>query len=256
MQLIDTHAHIYAEEFEPDRAEMIERAKLAGLEHILMPNIDQQSIGPMYALADQFPGFCLPMMGLHPCSVTAAFDKQLHEIEKHLSDRRFVAIGEIGIDLYWDKSTFEYQKHAFNTQCEWALDMNLPVVIHSRDSTSEIIGLLKKMPRIPRGVFHCFGGSLEESREIVDLGMYLGIGGVLTFKNSALSTILKEIDITRLLLETDAPYLAPVPHRGKRNEPSYLLFVIEKMSEVFRLSSDELGEITSQNARALFEIGQ
>jgi TatD DNase family protein len=251
--MIDTHAHIYAEEFNDDRDVMIQRAKDAGITQILMPNIDEISIEPMMQLAIQYPGFCVPMMGLHPCYVKDHYKEQLDLIRQELDKGSFIAVGEIGIDLYWDKTTLTQQQEAFLIQCGWAFDRNLPVAIHSRESTRLLIELLQNMPNRPGGVFHCFGGSVEEAEDILAMGMYLGIGGVVTFKNSNLSDVLKSVGMDRILLETDAPYLAPVPYRGKRNEPSYLKEVVKKMSEIFVVSEAEVILKTSENARQLFK---
>lgn len=251
--MIDTHAHIYAEEFDADSDEMIQRARNSGISRILMPNIDVDSIGPMMQLAEKYPGFCVPMMGLHPCYVGENPEAQLALIREKLFAGNFVAVGEIGIDLYWDKTTLPQQQMAFLTQCEWAVDLNLPVAIHSRESTRLLIDLLSNLSKRPGGVFHCFGGSLDEARDILAMDMYLGIGGVVTFKNSNLSEVLAEIGLDRLILETDSPYLAPVPYRGKRNEPSYVKEVVGKLSQIFGMPESEVISRTTQNALRLFK---
>jgi TatD DNase family protein len=251
--MIDTHAHIYAEEFNEDRDLMLQRAKDAGVTQILMPNIDEMSIEPMMQLANQHPGFCVPMMGLHPCYVKENYEEQLSFIRQELDKRTFIAVGEIGIDLYWDKTTLPQQQDAFLIQCSWAAEKHLPVAIHSRESTRLLIDLLQPLKERPTGVFHCFGGSLEEAQDIVSMGMYLGIGGVVTFKNSNLSEVLNEVGIDRVILETDAPYLAPVPYRGKRNEPYYLQQVVKKLSDILGLSEEAVISKTSENARRLFK---
>lgn len=251
--MIDTHAHIYAEEFNEDRDLMIQRAKDAGVTQILMPNIDEISIEPMMQLSNQYPGFCLPMMGLHPCYVKDHYKRQLEMIRQELDQGTFIAVGEIGIDLYWDKTTLPQQRDAFLIQCAWAAEKLLPVAIHSRESTRLLIDLLQPLKERPKGVFHCFGGSLEEAKDIVSMGMYLGIGGVVTFKNSNLSEVLTKVGLDYVILETDAPYLAPIPYRGKRNEPSYLQQVVKKLSDIFGHSEEEVVLKTSENARRLFK---
>lgn len=251
--MIDTHAHIYAEEFDADRKEMILRAQAAGLTQILMPNIDEDSIEPMKKVAREYPGYCIPMMGLHPCYVKENPHEQLETILKELDKGGYVAVGEIGIDLYWDKSTLPQQQEAFVIQCGWAFDRKLPVAIHSRESTRLLIDLLQPMQNRPGGVFHCFGGSVEEAEDIISMGMYLGIGGVVTFKNSNLSEVLKQVGPDRIILETDSPYLAPVPYRGKRNEPVYMVEVVKKLSEVLGISEKEVISKTTENARQLFQ---
>lgn len=252
MQLIDTHAHLYAEEFDADRTEMIQRALDTGLTRMYLPNIDSTSIEGMLALEAQFPGQCLAMMGLHPCYVKENYREELALVKSWLEKRSFPAIGEIGIDLYWDKTFVHEQEEAFLTQVEWAKQYDLPIVIHSRESMDLIIELLKPVrhERL-RGIFHCFTGTVAQAEAAIELGFLLGIGGVLTFKKSGLDAVLSEIDLKRLVLETDAPYLAPTPFRGKRNESSYLLKVAEKLAEVKGVNLNEVAEVTTQNALQL-----
>lgn len=253
MSFIDTHAHLYAEQFDEDREEMMQRALAAGVEQFFLPNIDSSSIEAMLRLEQAYPDRCFPMMGLHPCSVNANYKQELKIVEQWLNKRSFVAVGEIGIDLYWDKTFFEEQKTAFIQQTHWALERQLPIVIHSRESTEILIDLLGSLQDGNlSGIFHCFGGSVEEAKAIIDLGFYLGIGGVLTFKKSGLAQTLESIDLKHLVLETDAPYLAPTPFRGKRNESAYLLKVAEKLAEVKGLPLEEIGRITAKNAQAVF----
>lgn len=253
MQLIDTHAHLYAEEFDTDRTEMIQRALDTGLTRMYLPNIDSSSIEGMLALEAQFPGQCLAMMGLHPCYVKENYQEELALVKSWLEKRSFPAIGEIGIDLYWDKTFVSEQEEAFLTQVKWAKQYDLPIVIHSRESMDLIIELLKPVrhERL-RGIFHCFTGTVTQAEAAIELGFLLGIGGVLTFKKSGLDAVLSEIDLKHLVLETDAPYLAPTPFRGKRNESSYLLKVAEKLAEVKGVSLNEVAAITTQNALQLF----
>lgn len=254
MKLIDTHAHLYAKAFNNDRAEMIRRAVERGVTQFYLPNIDSSSIEAMLALEAEYPDRCYPMMGLHPCSVQAdTWEAELATVRAWLEKRHFCAVGEIGIDLYWDKSTLPIQEEAFRTQIAWALEYDLPIVIHSRESTEEILAILADIgnDRL-RGIFHCFTGDVEQARRAVDLGFYLGIGGVLTFKNSGLDQTIAQIDLEQLVLETDAPYLAPAPYRGKRNESAYVYQVAEKLAEVKGTSLDEIARVTTANAEKIF----
>ncbi|HKK74156.1 MAG TPA: TatD family hydrolase [Saprospiraceae bacterium] len=255
MRLIDTHAHLYAEQFDKDRAAMIARAREVGVRQFFLPNIDRNSIPGMLELEKKYPGQCFAMMGLHPCSVKEDYEQELAAVRKWLDKRSFAAVGEIGIDLYWDKTFFEQQKDAFLKQVHWAKELDLPIVIHSREATDIIIDLLAALPEgTARGIFHCFGGSPEQARRIIDLGFYLGIGGVVTFKKSGLDKTLAEIDLEHLVLETDAPYLAPTPYRGKRNESAYIYKVAEKIAEIKERELEEVAQITSRNADAIFSL--
>src|SRR5882757_1249798 len=253
MRLIDTHCHLYGKEFAGDIAETIQRAEKEGVEKFYLPAIDSESLDALLALEDRYPGKCIGMTGLHPCSVKADYASELKLVEDWLSRRPWVAIGEIGLDFYWDR-TFEPQQYeAFHRQTEWALQYDIPIVIHSRDSMAESIALVREHQKGKlRGIFHCFGGDAASAREIVDLGFYLGIGGVLTYKNSGLPAALQEIDLEHLVLETDAPYLSPVPFRGKRNESSYLKYVVAKLAEVKRVPVEEVARITTKNAEKIF----
>ncbi len=254
MILIDTHTHLYSDRFEEDRSEMIKRAIASNVEKMYLPNVDVDTIDGMLALEKEFPDNCFSMMGLHPTSVKEDYKKQLSVMENWLTKRDFVAIGEIGIDLYWDKTFIKEQIDAFKIQIEWAKQKDIPFVIHARDSTDEVIQVLNETHHSKmRGIFHCFGGSLEEAKKIIDLGFYLGIGGIVTFKNSKLGETLENIDLKHIVLETDAPYLTPMPYRGKRNESAYVNFVAEKLSDIKECSLREIAEITTQNALNLFE---
>lgn len=254
IRLIESHAHIYAKAFKPDLDAAIERAREAGVERIYMPNVDHESIDAMMEVAARYPDYCIPMMGLHPCSVKKGFERDLYEVEDWLNRGGFCAVGEMGTDLYWDKTFFEEQKEAFNIQCELARRFQLPVVIHCRESIPETIELARPWAeKGVTGVFHCFSGSPEQAEQITAMGFRLGIGGVATFKNGGLEPTLEAIGLEQLLLETDAPYLAPVPHRGKRNEPAYLQLVAEKIATVTGREVGEIGEITSRNALTLFQ---
>ncbi|MCW3807270.1 TatD family hydrolase [Plebeiibacterium marinum] len=256
MGIIDTHSHIYLEQFDDDRDEMIRRAFEAGLEKILMPNIDVESIKAMMDLHDKYPENCIPMMGLHPTSVGEGYQKQLDEMFGQLQKHRFCAIGEIGIDLYWDKTYLSQQLEAFRIQLNWAKEFELPVVIHARDAFDEIFQVLDGMDMQGiTGVFHSFSGTEEHARKILDYqNFYLGINGVVTFKNSGLDKIVREIGYEKLLLETDAPYLTPTPFRGKRNEPAYINYVVQKLADIFEVSQTEIEDVTTANARDLFNL--
>lgn len=254
MKIIDTHSHIYSEEFDNDIDEVIDRAKKVGVESILMPNIDTSSIARLHHISDKYSGYCIPMMGLHPTSVNENWQAELDAIKQELTKRQYIAIGEIGLDLYWDKTYEEEQKRAFEEQLRWSIDYNLPVAIHSRDAIPQCISCIRNVGAEKlKGVFHSFGGTEEELSGILSLGGFmLGINGVVTFRNSTLSTVLRNTDLSHIIVETDAPYLAPVPYRGKRNESSYTLNVIQKLAEIYDLTVDEVGEITSKNAKILF----
>ncbi|MBC7390735.1 MAG: TatD family hydrolase [Opitutaceae bacterium] len=255
MVLIDTHVHLYADEFHADLDSVISKAKENGVVKMLMPNVDIHSINVMNEVALTYPGVCFPMIGLHPCYVKEDFQTQLEDIKAELDSNKYIGVGEIGLDLYWDKTFYEEQKISFETQLKWAIEKNLPVSIHSRSATREALEIIKHLSNKKlKGVFHCFSGTLEEANEIMDQGLYLGIGGVVTFKNGGLDKILPEIPLKNIVLETDAPYLAPIPFRGKRNESSYLTFVAKKVAEIYNVPTEEVSKITSQNANSLFTL--
>lgn len=255
MNLIDTHTHLYLEQFDEDRLEVLKRAKESGLEYCLLPNIGLKSIQPMLALHQLDPGFLPIMIGLHPSDVKADYKEVLAKLEEELDSRKCIAVGEIGMDLYWDKTFKAEQEDAFRIQCQWAIDRDLPISLHNRDAYEDIIRILKeiKHPKL-RGIFHCFGGNEEQAKEVISLGFELGIGGVVTFKNSNLGNDLANIDPKHIVLETDAPFLTPAPHRGKRNEPKYLELVVNKLSEVYSIPAEEMAEITTQNAKRVFQL--
>lgn len=254
--LIDTHTHLYLEQFNEDREQVIQNAIDAGLGKFFLPNIDMESIPDMMAMVHQYPNVCYPMMGLHPCSVKVGFETELNQIYDALADKPIIAIGEIGIDMFWDKSTLPLQREAFRIQVQWAKDMRLPIVIHARDSYNELFEELNVLNDDQlSGVFHCFTGSLQQADKILSYGnFYLGIGGVATFKNSGLNNVLPHVPLNRLILETDSPYLAPVPHRGKRNESAYTALVAQHLSHVLDKPYTEIEEQTTQNARNLFQV--
>lgn len=250
--IIDTHAHLYLEQFNPDIDEVVKRARDAGVEEIYLPNISSKTIEPLFRLCDRYPEFFKPMLGLHPVYVKEDFRRELEIIESRLDERPIIAIGEIGTDAYWDDRFLPQQKEAFDIQCEWALERNLPIVIHARDSMDLQIELVEKWDSSLKGVFHCFTGTIEQARRILDLDFFLGIGGILTYKKSTLGEVIEEVGYDRLVLETDAPYLPPVPYRGKRNESSYLPHVAEKLSELFGIEVADVERITTENTKKIF----
>jgi TatD DNase family protein len=253
MQITDTHSHIYLDDFDQDRSEMLKRAEMEGVKKILMPAIDSITHEKVIESENLNQGQCIAMMGLHPCSVKENFMDELAIVKKYLTQRKFIAVGEIGLDFYWDKTFIKEQFEAFHKQIEWGLEFNLPIVIHSRNSIDQCVEVVKlRQNGKLKGVFHCFSGSLVQANEIIELGFYLGIGGVLTYKNSGLDKVLEQIDMKHLVLETDAPYLTPVPFRGKRNECSYIKYVAQKLAEVKRISLEEVADITTVNAEKLF----
>lgn len=255
MKLIDTHAHIYLEDFADDRLAMLDRARKAGVGKILMPAIDSATHSAMLKLEKDSPGFCSSMMGLHPCSVNESFLEELAKIEQYLTEQKFVAVGEIGLDFYWDVSFKEQQYTAFRRQIELAITYDLPIAIHSRNATGECIEVVKEYEKSSlKGVFHCFSGSPEQAAQIIELGFYLGIGGVLTFKNAGLDKVIRDIAIAHILLETDAPYLAPAPFRGKRNECSYISYTAQKLADLKETTVENIVTVTTSNAQKLFGL--
>lgn len=257
MLLADTHIHLYAEEFEADRSQLIEEARSQGVGLFLMPNIDAGSVAGMMELAAGYKGVCLPMMGLHPCYIKEDFRDQLSLVKKHLFENRdqFVGVGEIGLDFYWDLTFKKEQELAFREQAMWAHELGLPISIHSRNSTAELITILRdlKLDGL-KGVFHCFSGDMNQADEVMHLGFHLGIGGVVTFKNSSLAEIVRQVPLEYIVLETDGPYLAPAPFRGKRNVPAYLRLIAEKIASLKNLSLETIAAQTTRNARLLFNL--
>ena len=254
LQFIDTHAHLYSAKFETDRDDMIRRAIKAGVTRMYLPNIDAASIEAMLALEAAFPENCFAMMGLHPCSVQPdTYEQELATVEQHLAARKWVGVGETGIDLYWDKKTLDIQKLAFARQITWAKEFQLPIIIHARDSNHECLKVVREgQDGRLRGIFHCFSGTLEEAKEMIDLGFMLGIGGTITYPKSELPGVLREIPLEHIVLETDAPYLPPVPHRGKRNESAYVPLVAEMLSEAKVLPLAQIARVTTANALRMF----
>lgn len=254
MTATDTHTHLYSKEFDSERNALIQTAIEGGVTRFFMPNVDSESIAGMFQVEKAFPSNCFAMMGLHPCSVNAKYQQELQVVEYWLSKRKFVAIGEIGIDLYWDKTFFEQQQDAFRTQINLAKKYQLPYVIHSRNSFDEVMEIVNEFKEDKiKAIFHCFSGNVEQAEKVIAAGDFkLGIGGVVTFKNSGLDKVVEAIDLKHLVLETDAPYLAPAPHRGKTNLPEYLMLVARKIAELKKISVEEVIEVTTKNSIEVF----
>jgi TatD DNase family protein len=250
---IDTHAHLYSEDFKPDLAAVLSRSEEAHVKKIYMPNIDHTSVDGMMEIEAKAPATYFAMMGLHPCSVKKDFERELYLVEDWLNKRKFAAVGEMGTDLYWDKTFWDEQQEAFKVQVQWAKKLGLPLVIHCRESMNETIELLKPYAdgRLT-GIFHCFSGSVEQAKKITEMNFYLGLGGVATFKNGGLDKVIPELDLSRIVLETDSPYLAPVPHRGKRNEPAYIPLIAQQICEFRKITTEELQVATTTNALKVF----
>ena len=249
----DTHAHIYSEEFKPDLGDALRRSEESEIHKIYMPNVDHTSIDAMMEVESRNPARCFSMMGLHPCSVKKDFEKELYIVEDWLGKRNFSAVGEMGTDLYWDKTFWKEQQEAFKIQVQWAKKFDLPIVIHCRESIDETIELLRPFADGKlTGIFHCFSGNAEQAKKMIDMNFYLGIGGVVTFKNGGIDKVLPDIDLNRIVLETDSPYLAPVPHRGKRNEPSYISLIAKKICELKKITLDELSQQTEATVKKIF----
>lgn len=255
MQLIDTHSHLYLPEFDSDRDQVVNRAIQQGVEKICLPNIDTGSVKPLLALVKKYPEHCFPMMGLHPSSVKKNYRDKLEKIHEHLTKSNFIAIGEIGIDLYWNDMYREEQMAAFREQVSLAQKYQLPIVIHVRESFDEVFQILNEFKsNYPKGIFHSFTGNKIHARRAIEMGFKLGIGGIVTFKNSGIDIVVKDIDTKHIVLETDSPYLAPVPKRGKRNESSYLVYTARKIAELHKVTVEEIADITTQNAKKLFNL--
>lgn len=255
MNFIDTHTHLYLDEFDADRRETVEAAIAAGVDKLMLPNIDSASVHPMLSLCEAFPDHCFPMIGLHPTSVKENYMDELAAMECWLLDRKFYGIGECGIDLYWDKTFYQEQEYVFRHHIDLALAYDLPLIVHIRESFNDVIRILKDVNKPDlRGIFHCFSGSVEQARQATGLGFSLGLGGVITFKNNKMQETLKQVDLKHLVLETDAPFLAPVPYRGKRNEPAYIPLIAEKVAGIKGISLQEVSEATTSNALKLFGL--
>jgi len=253
--ITDTHTHLYSEQFDQDRDAMIQRAKDAGVQRFFIPAIDSSYTERMFSLKENYPNDVFLMMGLHPTSVKENFKSELQHVKDCIDKKSFVAIGEIGIDLYWDKTFLAEQQEAFQLQIQWAKQKNLPIVIHCREAFDEIFEILEleKAPNL-RGIFHCFTGTLEQAKKAISYNMKLGIGGVATFKNGKIDTFLSQIPLQNIVLETDAPYLSPVPFRGKRNESSYITYVVEKLATIYEVSFNDIAKITTENSKEVFGI--
>lgn len=252
MYFIDTHTHIYLPEFDDDRDAAMQRAREASVEITIMPAIDSTTHSAMLRVESTYKN-CYSMIGLHPCSVNQAYEKELTIIDEHLKKRKFIAIGEAGLDFYWDKTFTKQQYEAFHKQIEMAFQHHLPIVIHSRNAMDECIDVVREHQGV-KGVFHCFSGSHEQAEKIIELDFMLGIGGVVTFKNAGVDKVIEKVGLKNVILETDAPYLAPVPYRGKRNEPSYIKLIAEKLSSLCNLTVEQTAELTTRNARNLFKL--
>jgi TatD DNase family protein len=255
MILTDTHTHLYYETDNTKRDELIERCKENHIGRLFLPNVDASSVPLVFSLVKSFPDICFPMLGLHPCSVKPGWADELNAFKTVIDEHKIVAIGEIGIDLYWDKTTLTEQIQAFKTQIAWAKELKLPIVIHSRDSFNEVYEVLKQeQDENLRGIFHCFTGTLEQANKAIDLNFYLGIGGVVTYKNSGLDKVVEQIDLKHIVLETDSPYLTPVPYRGKPNESSYLIYIAQKVAELHQTDLETVAEITTGNSKRIFGV--
>ncbi|MEJ6793760.1 MAG: TatD family hydrolase [Flavobacteriales bacterium] len=253
--MIDTHTHMFSSQFDEDREQIVKECIESGIETLLLPNINSETIDAMWSLCDLFPKNCFPMIGLHPCDVKEDYQKELDIVLQELKNRKYVAVGEIGIDLHWDKTTVDIQKNAFDQQIKWAIEFDLPIAIHIRESFEEVFEVLEQNihPKL-RGVFHCFTGTLEQAQKAISMGFMLGVGGVVTFKNSGVDKVLENIDLKHLVLETDSPYLAPTPLRGKRNDSRNLQLICDKLAQLNDLESSEVARITSKNAQTLFKL--
>jgi len=255
MQFIDTHTHLFLPEFDADRDQVIANAQKEGVEKLLLPNVDSSTLERLNDLVKKYPDFCLPMIGLHPTSVKEDFKDELELVENYLKDNKVCAIGEIGMDLYWDKTFLKEQEKVFRSQISLAKKYDLPVVIHARDSFDEIFNIMEDVIDDKlNGVFHAFTGNNEQAKKITEWGFKIGLGGILTFKNSGLDKVVNNIDINHIVLETDSPYLAPVPKRGKRNESSYIIYIAQKLAEIKNISVSEVAQVTTRNAKNLFRL--
>ena len=255
MQLTDTHTHLYYETDIEKRTALMQRCFDNGINRLFLPNVDVASVAQVYELTAAYPDNCFPMLGLHPCSVKDDWEQVLATIKASHQQNKIYAIGEIGIDLYWDKTTLPQQITAFKQQIAWAKELKLPIVIHCRDAFNEVFEVLEQEQDDDLfGIFHCFTGNLDQAQKVIALGFYLGIGGVVTYKNAGLDKILPEIDLSHIVLETDSPYLTPVPHRGKPNESSYLIYVAQKVADVYQVALDVVADITTANSKKIFGV--
>jgi len=255
MDLVDTHTHLFLDQFDEDRDQAVQRAQAERINSLFLPNIDKDTIPKVWQMTRDYPGQCYAMMGLHPCSVDEDYKTHLKAVEAELSKEQVYAVGETGLDFYWDNSCTDAQKASFEQHIEWGKQLKLPVIIHCRESYDAIYELLKKHNDSSLfGILHCFTGTLEEAEKMIDLGFYLGLGGILTFKNAGIDQVAKDIPLDSIVLETDSPYLAPVPNRGKRNESSYTVHVAKKLAEIKDIKLEEVAEQTTQNAKTIFKF--
>jgi TatD DNase family protein len=255
MVLTDTHTHLYYETIADKRAELMQRCLSNDINRLFLPNVDTASVPMVFDLVGAFPEYCFPMLGLHPCSVKENWEQELHDIKAAHQQNKIYAIGEIGIDLYWDKTFLTEQVTAFHQQISWAKSLKLPIVIHCRDAFNEVYEVLQQeQDEDLRGIFHCFSGTLQQANQIIDLGFYLGIGGVVTYKNAGLDKIVAEIDLKHIVLETDSPYLTPVPFRGKPNESSYLTYIAQKVADLHQTDMETVANVTTENSKQLFGV--
>ncbi len=255
MQLIDTHTHIFLPEFNSDRILTVEKALMNGINKMILPNVDSTTLSALNELRDAFPNICLPLIGLHPTSVNLDFEKELQVIDNEIAKRKYYGIGETGIDLYWDKTFLAQQIQAFEYQISIAKNNAMPIIIHIRNSFHEVFNVLEKHVSTELfGIFHCFSGDINQAEKAIEMGFLLGIGGVVTYKNSGLDKVVSKIPIQNIVLETDSPYLSPVPKRGQRNEPANIIYVVEKLSEIYKISPEEVAKIATENARRVFFI--
>ncbi|WP_428327407.1 TatD family hydrolase [Mucilaginibacter sp.] len=255
MLLTDTHTHLYYETDDVKRAELVQRCKYNNIGRLFLPNVDAASVAMVYSLESSFPDLCYPMLGLHPCSVKENWEAELAAIKQAIHQHEIFAIGEIGIDLYWDKTFLAEQLQAFKQQIAWAKSLKLPIVIHCRDAFDEVYDvLLQEKGDDLRGIFHCFSGTVEQANKITDLGFYLGIGGVVTYKNAGLDKVVAQVSLNHLVLETDSPYLAPAPYRGKPNESSYLIYIAQKVAELHQTDLETVANITTENSKRIFGV--
>lgn len=255
MILTDTHTHLYYETDDTKRTELMQRCKQNGINRLFLPNVDRSSVPLISSLVKSYPDICFPMLGLHPCSVKADWEDELTTIKEAIKEQKIVAIGEIGIDLYWDKTFLKGQIQAFKNQIAWAKELNLPIVIHCRDAFNEVFEVLQQEhDENLRGIFHCFTGTFEQANKVTDLGFFLGIGGVVTYKNAGLDKVVSEMDLKHIVLETDSPYLTPVPYRGKLNESSYLTYIAQKVAELHHTDMETVANITTENSRLIFGV--
>jgi len=255
MILTDTHTHLYYETDDTKRAELIQRCSENSIDRLFLPNVDASSVSLISSLVESYPDLCFPMLGLHPCSVKANWEDELKAIKEAVQPQKIVAIGEIGIDLYWDKTLLKEQLQAFRNQIAWAKELKLPIVIHCRDAFNEVFEVLQQeQDENLRGIFHCFTGSVEQANKVIDLGFYLGIGGVVTYKNAGLDKVVSQMDLKHIVLETDSPYLTPVPYRGKPNESSYLIYIAQKVAELHQTDVETVASITTENSKTVFGV--